>query len=437
MAMRNREDALLSAYLSNYRAAQASTVNSGRQATQSAQKKGSALLNASDKTLPALKDTYSDTLQNIVQENSLANSLNNDVLNRQMKLAQAQFDQANDLYEQQKKAQQYAEKQAQKAAKSSGRSSYGSSGTTTNSASYDAMTAAAQDLKASTSASSAGNSANIKQTKAQANASKTKPSERDQAERNSSARARYQNSAQFQQDKQDSKKLAAAREKDAAYFAKNRIPNTLRERQEAANAGANKGKPVGKTYAEQQGTGSAAVQPAQSHAASMAGNRIGSTTAAAGQAPSPAEKVAAKINRNDWKSRQEDTATALQRLQNDADYRAELGAPGRKLTQAEVQAVKQYNQTPKNLYEQVQAGDLSLDDYNKQGQALARMNQKASLNGLGQDLQAAAAGFMRSFPLENQIDSAMTDWADDQTGDKYSQARESGAVPGLLPTLDQ
>lgn len=432
MAMKNREDALLSAYLSNYKASQASTVNSGRQATQNAQAKGSALLNATDKTLPTLKDTYSDTLQNIVQGNSLANSLNNDVLNRQMKLAQAQFDQANDLYEQQKKAQQYAEKQAQKAAKSSGRSSYGSSGATTNSASYDAMTAAAQNLKASAGTSSAGDSANVKQTKAQAAASKTKPSERDQAERNSSARARYQNSAQYQQDKQDSKKLAAAREKDAAYFAKTSISNTLREKQDAANAGANKGKTAGKTYAEQQN----AVQPAQSRAASIAGNRIGSTTAAAGQAPSPAEKVAAKINRNDWKSRQEDTATALQRLQNDADYRAELGTPGRKLTQAEVQAVKQYKQTPKNLYEQVQSGALSLDDYNKQAQDLSRMNQKASLNGLGQDFHAFTSGLMTSVPFLNQINSSIKDFGDKATNGKYGEAIDSGVVPDVLPTLE-
>ena len=112
----NREDALLNAYLNRYKNAQASTVNEGQNKTQTARAKGAALLNATDKTLPVLKNTFSDTLQNIVQGASLENSLNNDVLNRQMKLAQAKFEQANDLYEQQKKAQQYAEKQAAKEA---------------------------------------------------------------------------------------------------------------------------------------------------------------------------------------------------------------------------------------------------------------------------------------------------------------------------------
>ena len=410
MAMRTRTEALVNAYLNNYQNAQASTVNSGRQATQSTQNKGSTLMNSTDKTLPTMTDQF-----------SFVADAANAAVNTTASTAEWLL----------KKVKEQAEEAAKAAKKSS--SSSGSSGATTNADSYDAMAAAAGNLKSGTASSSTDATPNTKQTKAQANADKPKPSQRDQAERNSSARTRYQKSDQYQQDKQDSKKLAAAREKDAKYIRNQRTARTLEEKQ----SGGNKGKAVGKTYAEQQNAGNTAAKPAQSRASSTAGNRIGSTAAAAGQAPSAAEKVAAKINRNDWNSVQKDTATALQRLQNDADYRAELGAPGRKLTQAEVQAVKQYNQTAGDLYEQVQDGTLSLDDYNTQAQALSRMNQKASLNGLGQNLQAATAGFMRSFPMQNQLDNAITNWADDQTDGKYSQARESGAVPGLLPTLDQ
>lgn len=411
MAMRTRTEALVNAYLNNYQNAQASSVNSGRQATQSTQNKGSALMNSTDKTLPTMTDQFSFVAD-------AANTAVNTTASTAKWLL--------------KKAKEQAE-EAAKSAKKNRSSSSGSSGATTNADSYDAMAAAAGNLKSGTASSSTDATPNTKQTKAQANADKTKPSQRDQAERNSSARARYQKSDQYQQDKQDSKKVAAAREKDAKYIRNQRTARTLEEKQ----SGGNKGKAVGKTYAEQQNAGNTTAKPAQSRASSTAGNRIGSTAAATGQAPSAAEKVAAKINRNDWNSVQKDTATALQRLQNDADYRAELGAPGRKLTQAEVQAVKQYNQTAGDLYEQVQDGALSLDDYNTQAQALSRMNQKASLNGLGQNLQAATAGFMRSFPMQNQLDNAITNWADDQTDGKYSQARESGAVPDLLPTLDQ
>lgn len=411
MAMRTRTEALVNAYLNNYQNAQASTVNSGRQATQSTQNKGSALMNSTDKTLPTMTDQF-----------SFVADAANTAVNTTASTAEWLL----------KKVKEQAE-EAAKSAKKNSSSSSGSSGATTNADSYDAMAAAAGNLKSGTASSSTDATPNTKQTKAQANADKPKPSQRDQAERNSSARARYQKSDQYQQDKQDSKKLAAAREKDAKYIRNQRTARTLEEKQ----SGGNKGKAVGKTYAEQQNAGNTTAKPAQSRASSTAGNRIGSTAAATGQAPSAAEKVAAKINRNDWNSVQKDTATALQRLQNDADYRAELGTPGRKLTQAEVQAVKQYNQTAGDLYEQVQDGTLSLDDYNTQAQALSRMNQKASLNGLGQNLQAATAGFMRSFPMQNQLDNAITNWADDKTNGKYSQARESGAVPGLLPTLDQ
>lgn len=165
----NREDALLNAYLSRYKNAQASTVNEGQNKTQTARAKGAALLNATDKTLPVLKDTYSDTLQSIVQGASLENSLNNDVLNRQMKLAQAKFEQANDLYEQQKKAQQYAEKQAEKeaaaaakAAAKAGRSGRGSgkskskSGSSTDSAESSEDAGAAMDALFGSAASTGG-----------------------------------------------------------------------------------------------------------------------------------------------------------------------------------------------------------------------------------------------------------------------------------------
>lgn len=419
----NREDALLNAYLNRYKNAQASTVNEGQNKTQTARAKGAALLNATDKTLPVLKNTFNDTLQNIVQGASLENSLNNDVLNRQMKLAQAKFEQANDLYEQQKKAQQYAEKQAAKEAaaaakaaqrgRRSGKGS-GKSGSSTGSASGEDAGAAMDALFGEDSAASSADTAK--------NKSGNYDPKRTNADRNASARARYDGS---KQEKADIKYRAQQKAE--------RIAQMLKDKQAAANAGANKGKPSGNSYAERQN----AAQPAQSRAVTRGGKAIGSSYAAAGSAPGVAETQAAKSKRNDYKSRQEDTAAALKKLQTDAGYRAELASPGRKLTSAEVAAVKQYGQNAGDLYKQVQNGTLSLDDYNTQAQALSRMNQKASLNGLGQDLQAATAGFMRSFPMQKQTEKAFTDWADKQTGGKYTQTIESGAIPALVPTLDK
>ena len=419
MAMKTREDALFSAYLSNYKAAQAQTVNSGVQATQAARQRGAALLNATDKTLPVLKNQLAD-----VGAAAITGANNN------FKLAQQAAAMANDQFT--KKLQHdadlaiqkqheawYLAKEAEKAAKAARLSSSSKSGSvTTDSDSYAAMAAAADGLKEkgkTTQSSAAGKDVQTKPLKG-------KDTQRSNAERNASARARYDGS---EQEKSDIKYRAQQKREQTAQM--------LKDKQAAANAGANKGKPGGNSYAERQ----SAAQPAQSVATGRAGNLIGSTTAAAGQAPSTRERRRAKATRNDWASVQNDTADALQRLQTDADYRAELGTPGRKLTQAEIDAVNQYGQNPGDLYKQVKAGTLSLDDYNIQAPALSRMNQKASLGGLGQDLQAATAGFMRSFPLQKQTEQAFTNWADDQTSGKYSQAIESGVIPALVPTLDK
>lgn len=419
MAMKTREDALFSAYLNNYKAAQAQAVNSGVQATQAARQRGAALLNATDKTLPVLKNQLAD-----VGTAAITGANNN------FKLAQQAAAMANDQFT--KKLQDdadlaiqkqheawYLAKEAEKAAKAARSSSSSKSGSvTTYSDSYAAMAAAADSLKGkekTTQSSAAGKDVQTKPLKG-------KDTQRSNAERNASARARYDGS---EQEKADIKYRAQQKREQTVQM--------LKDKQAAANAGANKGKPGGNSYVERQ----SAAQPAQSVATGRTGNLVGSTSAAAGQAPSIRERRRAKATRNDWASVQNDTATALQRLQNDADYRAELGTPGRKLTQAEINAVNQYRQNAGDLYKQVQDGTISLDDYNTQAQALARMNQKASLNGMGQDLQAATAGFMRSFPLQKQTEKAVTDWADEQTGGKYTRAIESGVLPALVPTLDK
>lgn len=418
MAMKTREDALFNAYLNNYKAAQAQAVNSGVQATQAARQRGAALLNATDKTLPVLKNQLAD-----VGTAAITGANNN------FKLAQQAAAMANDQFT--KKLQDdadlaiqkqheawYLAKEAEKAAKAARSSSSSKSGSvTTDSDSYAAMAAAADNLKGKTTTQGSTAAKDV-----QTKPLKGKDTQRSNAERNASARARYDGS---EQEKSDIKYRVRQKREQTVQM--------LKDKQAAANAGANKGKPGGNSYAERQ----SAAQPAQSVATGRAGNLVGSTTAAAGQAPSIRERRRAKAIRNDWASVQKDTATALQRLQNDADYRAELGTPGRKLTQAEINAVNQYGQNAGDLYKQVQGGTISLDDYNTQAQALARMNQKASLNGMGQDLQAATAGFMRSFPLQKQTEQAFTDWADDQTGGKYSQAIESGALPAVVPTLDK
>lgn len=415
-----REDALLNAYLNRYQTAQASNVGTGRSTTRKAQQQGSAIMNATDKTLPVLHNSYTETLNNIVQGASLENSLNNDILNRQMKLAQAKFDAANDLYQQQQKAQQYAAK----AAKSRGESS-GKGGNTTGTGG-DTESAASLDSLFGGTASTGGNAAGSADTAR--NKGGNYDPKRTNAERNASARARYDGS---EQEKSDIKYRAQQK--------RGQLAQMLKDKQAAANAGANKGKPGGNSYAERQ----SAAQPAQSRAVTRGGKAIGSSYAAAGSAPSAAETQAAKDKRNDYKSQQEDIAAALKKLQSNADYRAELAAPGRKLTSAEVAAINQYEKSTKNtgfsglkrVFETAANKEgLSQEDYAKKTAAMnAELNQnsalrgKAQMNGAGQTAQAFTAGLYDSVPFLTKSVDKLTGIAN-KTGAELPQL--SNAIEG-------
>lgn len=377
--MRSRTEALVNAYLNNYQNANATTVSGGQSAQQSAQSRGSAIMNATDKTLPTLKDYSADVLNGIVKsaDNAQSTAISN------FKLAKKQIE----------AEQKAAEKAAKAAAKSTGKSgskksSKKSSSTSSSTDDTSGSNTSLDSLFGGAASTSGGTTGN-------------KPKEED-----------TKKGSEKTKEKSAQEKYLEAKKSSARTTA-------------------------AKSYAEQNGTGRvSAAQPAQSRATGKAGNTIGSTAAAAGQAQSVAETQAAKDNRNDYKSRQEDIAAALKKLQTDADYRTELARPGRKLTSAEVTAVKEYNQKPGDLYKQVQDGKLSLDDYNKQGQELARMNQKASLNGLGQDMQAFTSGLMTSVPFLKQVDSAVKDYGNKATNGQYGKALESDAVADFLPTLE-
>ena len=359
----NREDALLQAYLGRYKTAQGSTVTGGQQSTQKAQKQGSAILNATDKTLPSLGNPYESTLKNIVSGAATENSLNLDFLNRQVKLAKAQYDAAQDYAKQMEKAQSYAAKAAAKAAKRR----TGKGNTAGQNTSTDLSDAAANALNGLNSSGTNTNSA--------------KPSSNNTTSRQNKPSAQEQ----YLADKASGKRKAV----------------------------------TGNSYAERSG----AAQPAQSRAVTKGGKVIGSSYAAAGSAPSASERTAAKDKRNDYKSQQEDIAAALKKLQTDADYRAELAAPGRKLTSAEVAAVSQYEKGTKNtgfsglkrVFDLAKNSDnLSKDEYAKKSAELnAELNQNSALrskaqgNGAGQSAQAFTAGLYDSVPFLSKASDAM------------------------------
>lgn len=360
--MNNREDALLQAYLSRYKAAQDSAVTGGQQSTQKAQRQGSAILNATDKTLPSLGNPYASTLQNIVGGVSTENSLNLDFMNRQVSLAKKKFDMANDYAQQVKKAQEYAEKQAKAAAKAAAKRGKGKSGSTKQDSGTDL----------SDSATNALNGLNSSGTNTTTNSAKPNSNSTTNSQKKPSAQEQYL------ADKASGKRKAV----------------------------------TGNSYAERN----SAAQPAQSRAVAKGGKVIGSSYAAAGSAPSASERTAAK-------KRQERVADSLQKLQTDASYRAELAKPGRKLDSAEVEAVNQYVKNTKNtgfsglkrVFDLAKNSDnLSKDEYAKKSAELnAELNQNSALrskaqgNGAGQSAQAFTAGLYDSVPFLSKASDAM------------------------------
>lgn len=363
--MNNREDALLQAYLSRYKAAQDSAVTGGQQSTQKAQRQGSAILNATDKTLPSLGNPYASTLQNIVGGVSTENSLNLDFMNRQVSLAKKKFDMANDYAQQVKKAQEYAEKQAKAAAEAAARAAKrgkGKSGNTKQDSGTDLSDAAANAL----------NGLNSSGANTTANSAKPNSNSTTNSQKKPSAQAQYL------ADKASGKRKAV----------------------------------TGNSYAER----SSAAQPAQSRAVTKDGKVIGSSYAAAGSAPSASESKAAK-------ERQTRVANSLQKLQTDASYRAELAKTGRKLNSAEVEAVNQYVKSTKNtgfsglkrVFDLAKNSDnLSKEEYAKKAAELnAELNQNSALrskaqgNGAGQSAQAFTAGLYDSVPFLSKASDAM------------------------------
>lgn len=413
--VRTREEALLNAYLNRYQNVQASTVNSGSSAAQSAQSKGSALMNSTDKTLPEVKDYSADVYNGIIKSADRDQNLT--------------VTAAKAYQKEQEEAAKAAEKAVAKSRKSSGKSSSKSSGKAADSDSDTTDVSAAVDELLG-SGKTAGTDAEADTTKKKVVTAKS--GAKAQAERNASARARYSGSAQQKKDKADSKKLAAAREKDAEYIRNEKIKRTLNEKQNG-----NPGK-TGNSYAERQ----TAALGTQSRAVTGSGKQVGSSYAAAGQAPTERERAAGQQVKKQ-------TADTLKKLQTDKDYLAELAKPGRKLTQSEINAVKQYKPASKkaDLLKQAQNGEISWAEQAKKTADLDNLRQKALLNGFGQSAEAVTAGFYNSFPGANSladkaVNAVMTD-ADKQhelingrtAADILNKTAEQDALAATLGTI--
>lgn len=366
MAKRTRGNILLNAYMNRYVNDQAATVNSGSNNIANAESKGAKEISAVPTDLPEVTDFSDQVYSGILSADKTKRSLYEEAV---------------------KKAQEEAEKaakEAEKAAKKSAKSSSRSSGS-----------------------SSKSSSGSVKASLPQKTTSSSK------AETSKTATTTEKSKKSFFSNLIDSiKSLSGGKKKSTKEVAEE-----LDKKQENEKKVQKESK---KYYA------------AGNNATTTQGTDVGLASSYGAYAQSRASKSAEEDRKELQRKKQEETAkndaeknTTLANLKSDPTYLQNLSQPGVKLTSNQIAAVKEYlESSPDNseLYKQYQAGDLSFDEVNQQSQARSRLEQKVSLGGLGQDLQAFTAGLFNSVPFLKTIDNAFTDWANKETEGKYTEA---------------
>lgn len=372
MAKQTRGNALLNAYMNRYMNEQASAVNSGEKNIASAASQGAQQISAVPTNLPELTD--------------FSGSIYSSILNRD-KEQRAAYEQAV------KEAREAAEKAAKSSVaksstgKSSGRSSSGGS--------------------SASAADSTKNAAAILSEKADTAAQEEKAKSSQKVVSKSKAKTAKKQSAE--------KKTETVTKKSVLEVAKE-----LDEKQQAAKS---------------------AQQKAQQYAA--AGNRatttqstdVGLGSSYGAYAQSRAAKSAEEDRKALAAKKAEETAkaeaekkTTLANLRADSNYMHQLAQPGVKLTDNQMDAVREYlddldgdTNFTKRILAQMELGRISAQDATTVTQDYSQLKQKVSLGGLGQDLQAFTAGIYNSIPFLETVDDAFADWADKETGGKYSE----------------
>lgn len=193
--------------------------------------------------------------------------------------------------------------------------------------------------------------------------------------------------------------------------------------------------------AKQEQAKSTRYYAAGNNATTTQSTDVGMGSSYGAYAQARAAKSAEEDRKALYEKKQEESAqnqakknTTLANLNSDPSYLEQLSQPGVKLTSNQIDAVNEYlDNTPDNkeLYKQYSAGEISFYEYNRQAQARSRLEQKVSLGGLGQDLQAFTAGIYNSVPGLETISDAFSSWADKATNGKYSDSGAGSTVETL------
>lgn len=389
MARRTRGNALLNAYMNRYMNDQASAVNTGEKNISNAATQGANQISAVPTDLPELTDFSDSIYSSILQRDKTRQNLIQKAAEAAQKAAE----------EQQKAAEaaaEAAEKAAAKTSRSSGGSSKKSSGSSSKSTSKTTSEEAELPAKASAQTQQK-KTLNQPDTALQKNGVYALGIKKATLHTNEPQKKTFQEVEQELDEKQEAAK--AAQKESTKYYA-------------AGNNAAT-------TQSTDVGLGSSYGAYAQSRASASAEKD---------------RQALAQQKKEATASQQAEKKTTLANLKADPTYMQQLSQPGVKLNSNQIEAVKEYLKSSpdnKELTKQYEAGEISFEEYNRQGIARSRLEQKVSLGGLGQDLQAFTAGIYNSIPGLDTLDDVFTKWADKSSGGKYSKAVPQSTVETL------
>lgn len=389
MTRRTRGNILLNAYANRYVNEQASNVNRGQSNIASAKTQGAQQISAVPTDLPELTDYSGQVYDSILQHE---------------KDRQAAYKKA---VEEAQKAAEAAQKAAARSARSSSRrSSGGGSGKSSGGSSDEAAVLPGTDTEtvaAEETTSKAKKGAALKK-----NAGKKE-----------GIVSRVVNGA---------KGLAAK----ATSLADSRVTEEQRENAEETTRQYRMGNIAESEYQNRAERGTKAASSIDELTEQYRRGQISES-----EYQNQAERLSRQeTRRQEQQQEQEDEAkrqTTLQNLLSDSTYLHNLAQPGVTLSDAEIDAVREYldqinedGKAQRRIIEQSSRGLIDSDEALQLTADLDNLEQKVSFGGLGQHLQAFTAGLYNSVPFAGAAENSLDELTD---GDYSAMWEQFGGTP--------
>lgn len=391
MARRTRGNVLLNAYMSRYVNDQAANVNSGQSDIAGEASQGAQQINAVPKNIPAMTDLSGEVYDSILARDKQRRKLYEETIKKAQEAAE--------------KAQKAAEAAQKKAASARTASRKGTGGRSGSSASRGAESAsAAAELPTGGKAPDA-ETGSIQEGPASTKAKKGRALRKNQGKPQTKSFEEVEREL-------DRKQAAAQAARDEAT-----------------------------RYAAQGGRG-ATLQSTDVGLASSYGAYAQARAARSAEADRKAlaEKKEAERQAQQRKEAEDEAErkTTLANLRADREYMHQLAQPGVRLNSAQMDAVREYldeldgdTNFTRRLYAAQELGDITPDEALALSGDYSDLKQKVSLGGLGQELQAFAAGIYNSVPALDTLEDAYS-----AAMDKAAEGRYSEEAPNYTETFD-